>query len=110
MPMGGAMSDQLSLLLPPQTPARVRTRTGDPETSLLAAASVDMRRKYVEVLSLLATLPKPVTYHDLIDAPNYGRLTELNRAGLIEEAGVQGGPRRGRLWAITARGREAVGA
>lgn len=92
--------------LPPQTPAWTRTRTEDPETSLIAAASVDMRAKYVDILTALSRFTKPATYHDFIDAPNYGRLTELHRAELVESVGTNG--RKGRLWIITEAGRAAL--
>ena len=91
--------------IPAQTPASTRTRRDDPDTSLMAAARVDMRAKYVEILTSLEGQQKPVTYHVLIDAANYGRITELDRAGLIESPGSV---REGRLWEITDAGRQAL--
>ena len=101
-------ADQLSFdSLPPQTSPYKRTRSDDPTTSLIAAASVDMRAKYVEILTRLEGRDKAVTYHEIIDPANSGRMTELDRAGLIESVGTSG--RRGRLWVITDAGRSALG-
>lgn len=98
----------MSTLLPPQTAPETRTRVGDPDTSLVAAASVNMRAAYLRILKRLTDSDNTlyaVTYHHIIDAANYGRLTELERAGLIR---VVGKSRRGRLWVITDKGREAI--
>jgi hypothetical protein len=96
---------------PMYTSPEQRTRTEDPVTSLLAAADVNLREQYVEILDKLRRrrYHPPCTYHELIPANSAGRITELHRAGLIESVGmstVKG--KRGRLWRITTKGLDAI--
>jgi hypothetical protein len=88
-------------------------RTTDPETSRAAARSLvehlpEARRR---ALSAIASYgDSGATYHDVIAAASYTRITELHRAGLIECSGTRRAHngRQARVWVVTAQGRELL--
>jgi len=97
---------QLSIFETPAAPSR----RGDPITSELAGASVDVPARRRAALEAIAAHRDGATYHDVVNAAGAGRLTELDRLGLIETHELRQGPtgRLARVWRVTPAGLEAL--
>jgi len=88
---------------------RIPARTSDPETSILAAESIDPTEREAEVLEILRAHPEGLTEAEVADRlPHRDRVSvsprfrPLRRKGKIREAGERVGAsgRKARVWVI----------